>query len=447
MAHPPIASSSTHLLTPGDAPPVQAGRMAGIVVGIDPGLDQHGVVALATPSCYRLKRHTIPNSLAGMDFLVQELIDWRAQSGGQLTIGIEEASAYGEALELYLEQAGFKVVVVSELKVARFKDAIALDANDEIDAEAVARLLMVQPDLCRAPLRSAIQAHPSGSTHRRLRQLSRRHQDRTVDQTRTCNSLHSVLRMAWLADYQQFFSEVNGAAALALWQAYPTPAEAAQADPEALATLLNTASHRRLKKSAALSLADKIIGTARLMVAAFGRKDPQRWTGWAEDIRLLARHLVNLAEQLKVIDRQMEVLLETIDTPLTSFKGLGTVTAAVLHGEALSFERFPSADHFARYNGTAPREDSSGRSKRHVKNRRCNRRLRCALLQLALQAPRYHPESKAYMDQLKLRGITGGAARLRLARRLSDIVFAMARNNKKYDLEYFRQRRSRKPAA
>jgi hypothetical protein len=30
--------------------------------------------------------------------------------------------------------------------------------------------------------------------------------------------------MAWLADYQRFFSHVDGVAALAFWQQYPTPA-------------------------------------------------------------------------------------------------------------------------------------------------------------------------------------------------------------------------------
>ena len=96
-----------------------------------------------------------------------------------------------------------------------------------------------------------------------------------------------------------------------------------------------------------------------------------------------------------------------------------------------------TADRFARYNGTAPREDSSGRKPGHAKNRRCNKRLRQALMQLALNALRYHAVSKAYQKHLESHGITGGAARVRLARRLSDIIFAMLRDGREYDLEYY----------
>ncbi len=63
-------------------------------------------------------------------------------------------------------------------------------------------------------------------------------------------------------------------------------------------------------------------------------------------------------------------------------------------------------------------------------------------MQLALNAPRYHVASKAYQKHLESRGITGGAARVRLARRLSDIIFAMLRDGRKYDLEYYMAHRT-----
>lgn len=421
---------------------VAAGPRAGVVVGIDPGLDKHGVVALVTGSCRRLGQREIPNTMPGLQLLARLLRLWRDRYEGRLTVAIEEASAYGEAVACYLADEGFELVVVSALKVARFKEAVHIDANDLIDAEAVARFAMVQPDLARAPAREAVDADPHGTNHQRLRQLSRRQARWTREQTAVCNELHAVLRMAWLGDYQRFFSRVNGAAALAFWQAYPTPAEAAQADPTAIAALLRTASRGRLTESVARAKAHTIRHTARLMVATLGRRNPQRWSAWAEDIRLLAGHLAYLGKALREVETQTRALLKAIDSPLLSFKGLGTVIAATLHGETLSVNRFATGDRFARFNGTAPREDSSGRSPRHVKNWRCNKRLRHALMQLALNAPRYHEVSRAYLKHLQARGITGGAARLRLARRLSDVVYAMLRDNRPYDVEYFLKKRT-----
>lgn len=406
---------------------------SGIVVGIDPGLDSHGVSALVAGNCYRLDRRMIANSVAGMQLLVQLLQEWDGQSNGRLTIGIEEASAYGEALECYLSTAGFQVVVVSERKVARFKEVVGSDANDLVDSETVARLLMVQPDLGRLPARQAAQADPNHVQHQRLRQLSRRHARWTQEHTAVCNELHADLRMAWLADYQRFFSRVDGAAALAFWTKYPTPAEAAQATPAEIAELICRASRGRINRNASLEKARDIHSTARLLAQALGSKNPDRWSAWAEDIRMLADHLAHINAGLERIKKEMDSCLNAIASPLLSFKGLGTVIAATIHGEMLSVERFATADHFARYNGTAPREDSSGRSPKHVKNQRCNRRLRYALLQLALLAPRYHRLSASYLEHLTKQGHGPGAARLRLARRLSDIVFAMLRDKKIYD--------------
>ena len=409
----------------------------GLVVGIDPGLDKHGVVALRVGSCRRIERRMIDNTIAGMELLVKLLKEWHRQSPGHLTIAIEEATAFGEALECFLDQAGFQAVVVSALKVARFKEVIGADANDLVDAEAVARFVMVQPDLARVSARQAIQADPNASDHQRLRQLSRRHQRWTREHTAVCNELHAVIRMAWLADYQRFFSRIDGVAALAMWQQYPTPAEAAQANRDDLAALIRKASRGRITQEDCDQKARDIQNTAKIMVLALGKKNPNRWSAWAEDIRMLASHLAYLNAGLKQIGKQLEMLLEAIESPLISFKGIGPVIAATIHGETLSIERFATADRFARYNGTAPREDSSGRKPRHVKNRRCNKLLRQALMQLALNAPRYHVASKAYQKHLESRGITGGAARVRLVRRLSDIIFAMLRDGRKYDLEYY----------
>ena len=65
-----------------------------VVVGIDPGLDKHGVAALKTGSCYRLGRREIPNTVVGMQLLAQLLAEWQGPTAGRLLIGIEEATAY-----------------------------------------------------------------------------------------------------------------------------------------------------------------------------------------------------------------------------------------------------------------------------------------------------------------------------------------------------------------
>lgn len=408
-----------------------------VLVGVDPGVDAHGVAILQAGTCRRLERRMIPNTIAGMQLFVERLRHWQAQSGQSVSVAMEEATSFGEALASFLNEAGFSVAIVSALKVARFKEALGADANDLNDAEAIARLVMVQPDLIRTAARASLENDPHGSHHLHLRRLSRRYERWMKEHTAACNELHAVLRMAWLADYQRFFSHVDGSAALAFWQQCPTPAEASKLEAQVIADLLKASSRGRIGKEASIQKANDIHSTARLMVLALGRKNPQRWSAWGQEIQLLAQHLVHLNGNLQRIRKEITSVLEVIDSPLPSFKGIGPVIAAAIHGETLSIERFSTADCFARHNGTAPREDSSGRSPRFVKNHRCNRRLRQAFLQLALLAPRLQPASAAYLQQLETRGITAGAARVRLARRLSDIVFAMLRDRRGYDLDLY----------
>jgi transposase len=55
------------------------------------------------------------------------------------------------------------------------------------------------------------------------------------------------------------------------------------------------------------------------------------------------------------------------------------VTAAYLIGHSGDITRFPTTGHYARYNGTAPIEASSGVTKRHRLNPCGNRQLKHAI--------------------------------------------------------------------
>ena len=99
----------------------------------------------------------------------------------------------------------------------------------------------------------------------------------------------------------------------------------------------------------------RLLDVLMIMVLALGKRNPRRWSASAEDIRMLAGHLAQMNAGLKQIQKGIEALLESINSPLPSFKGLGPVTAAAIHVEMLCIQRFATADRFARYNGTAPR--------------------------------------------------------------------------------------------
>lgn len=134
--------------------------------------------------------------------------------------------------------------------------------------------------------------------------------------------------------------------------------------------------------------------------------------------------------RLRQLDRQILDMTTTISrsvkatrTTLTAIPGVGALVAARILAEVGDVSRYPTADHFASANGTAPIPASSGRTVRHRLNRGGNRRINKALHFVALTQAHYHPPARAYLDRKQAQGKTGREALRCLKRRLSDVVF------------------------
>ena len=99
--------------------------------------------------------------------------------------------------------------------------------------------------------------------------------------------------------------------------------------------------------------------------------------------------------------------------------------AGTIIGDVRDVSRFPSRDHFAACNGTAPVEVSSGDRKVHRLSLRGNRRLNHAIHMAAITQIRYkHSDGRAYYDKKIAEGKTHKEALRCLKRRISDAIYA-----------------------
>jgi len=110
-------------------------------------------------------------------------------------------------------------------------------------------------------------------------------------------------------------------------------------------------------------------------------------------------------------------------TSLTDIYGVGPVVAGIIIGHVGDISRFPSADHFASYNATAPIEASSGPRKRHRLNPRGNRMVNYALHMTAVTQIRNDTPGRAYYERKLAEGKTKKEAMRALKRRISDVVY------------------------
>jgi transposase len=137
-------------------------------------------------------------------------------------------------------------------------------------------------------------------------------------------------------------------------------------------------------------------------------------------------------EDLRRIDAQMRDAKKKLTgavaasgTTLTEVFGVGPVVAAIVIGAVRDVSRFPSRDHFAACNGTAPIEVASGHRKIYRLSRRGNRRLNHAIHMAAVtQVSHRHSDGRAYYERKLAEGKTPKEALRALKRQVSDAVFA-----------------------
>jgi transposase len=139
--------------------------------------------------------------------------------------------------------------------------------------------------------------------------------------------------------------------------------------------------------------------------------------------RELIDELTTLDAKMKTATTQLDTLLATTGTTLTSLNGIATSGAARLLGDISDIRRFPTRGHFATWNGTAPIDVSSGDNNHHRLNRAGNRRINRTLHIMAIAQLRYDTPGRAYYQRKRAEGKTAMEAMRALKRRLSDTVY------------------------
>jgi transposase len=144
---------------------------------------------------------------------------------------------------------------------------------------------------------------------------------------------------------------------------------------------------------------------------------------------LAAEHAAGLRgidAQIRQTRKKIDAAVRATGTSLTGIFGVGPVIAAAVIGDVRDVSRFPSRDHFASYNGTAPIEVSSGQRKIYRLSRRGNRRLNHAIHMAAVTQIRYrHSKGRAYYDKKLAEGKTPKEALRALKRQVSDAIYTV----------------------
>lgn len=146
------------------------------------------------------------------------------------------------------------------------------------------------------------------------------------------------------------------------------------------------------------------------------------------EIEVLREQALSLTASLSRLDREIETIASSFDgyESLTSIKGVGPRSAAVLLSSIGNIDDFESADKLAAY--FVPRVSQSNETDHRGRiTKRGNRLARTTLVQCSLIAMRYSPYLKGFHQRIRQRRGSGKAI-IATARKLLTIIYDTLKN-------------------
>lgn len=337
--------------------------MSSCFAGLDWASQTHAVCVIDERASVRV-HFEIHHDAAGLRELCARLC-----AAGVTSIAIERPS--GLIVDALLE-AGFTVVPIhpNVVKATRPRYRSHGGKSDASDAYLLADLLRTDGHRF-APLA------PQSDDIRALRALVRGRDDLVATRVQLANQLRSLLQSFWCGA-AEVFADVDSPIALAFVQRYPTPEAASRLGLKRMAAFC--AQHGYSGRRSAQELLARL---AQAPAVAVGELEMQ---AKGELALSLARTLVRLVEQIRLLSSRIEHHIATLDDGriLMSFPRAGRICAAQILAEMGSVrERFDSDEHLAAEAGVAPVTYQSGKSKAVAFRWACNHRLRVALTCLA----------------------------------------------------------------
>jgi transposase len=293
-----------------------------------------------------------------------ELLGWSCGLSEERLWAVEDCRHLTGWLERLLLGVGEDVVrVPPKLTVPERRAGRMRGKSDPIDALAIARAALREPDLSRP--------QPREQAYREIKLLVD-HRDDLVDQRRRTQQ-----RLRW-----HLF----------------------QLDPTYVLPL------RMLGRSSHLERVSRWLA----------RKEQELQVRLARELVTSCRTLNRAIAEL---DQELEQRVRDNAPRLLELPGCAAVTAAKLLAEIGPIDRFKNDAQLARHGGVAPLEASSGRTQRHRLDRGGNRQLNAALYRIAITQSRYHPAARDYLERKRTEGKSRREAIRCLKRLLVRVIF------------------------
>lgn len=375
-----------------------------IWVGIDIGKEIHYALALDDAG-----GEVFARELSNTEEAVERMRrDCRALGEPVFAVDMTEGPV---ALALaVLTGAGEDVRYVAGLSVNRSRLMFAGESKtDRRDALTIAENLRLRSRFL--PRFSA-----GEDTMQTLKLLMRRRTDLVADRTRAINRLRDTL-LSYFPGLERAFDYRNAGPAL-LVARYNTPAGIRRAGVSRV--------ERHLKAAGAVKareLAERAVEAAKAQSVRIAGEDTA-----SAIVADLATEILSLNARITQTDKAVNEAFFSLPQAkvITSMPGFGQRLGAELLVEIGDISRFADAGRLAAYAGIAPVSRDSGKSTgNRMRARGGNKRLKNVLYRAAFIAIAHDARARAFYDRKRAEGKHHHQALIALARRRTDVLYAM----------------------
>lgn len=390
--------------------------MAELRVAVDIGSKQHRV-GIGGGDGGTLEEFDISHDRDGFAKFFNRIAAFEKRYQLPVVVAMEGFGGWARPLDQMIQQHGYELLNVNNVKLARFKEIFPGPAkSDKIDTRKMLQLMHMREVL---PLGKTVlrRVDPVPVENEQLKRFTRRRRQLVEDKVRLISRLHSDLQAV-----SPGLLEITG-------------------DIDNLWFLNLLTSREDLTKLAGMKRASllKIPGIGKAYAAkveawqksaAFA--DETAWVG--EMVISDAQRVVDLIRQIQAMEQRIETISASseIATRIRTIVGFGPICSGTLAGEIGTFTRFGSEASLALYTGMTTLDNSSGTFVGTKNTRQVNRHARAAMMTAAARHIQYVPESRIYYDKKIAEGKTHNQAVRALGRHLIRVIWSMITHQRDY---------------
>jgi transposase len=388
-------------------------------LGIDIGKNTHVASLMDEKGKTVFKAFSFPNSTDGGSNLLDKIA-----SVSSVEIGMEATGHYWLSLYSFLVAHGFTVHVINPIQTDGWRKGteIRKRKTDIIDSVLIADFIRYG---------NFLETSLADENMLSLRNLSR-FRNYLVSSIGDLKRKTICVLDQIFPEYQTAFSNVFGKTSKEILLQLSSPIEFENVTSAQLEDILSQITFKGFA-------AKKINSISTLAKTSFGITFCLESLTF--QLKLLIEQINFIEKQIVDVEAQIKVLLEKINSPITTVPGIGLVNAATILGEIGDINKFSNPSKLVAYAGIDASVCQSGeyQSTTNKMSKRGSPYLRKSLFQSALIASTHDPVFKAYYQKKRSEGKHHLTCLGAVARKLCYTIHAILKNNCAYEVQLPRE--------